>query len=339
LEYGDVKWIIKRTAFEFFQLDLKLKNKKDLHNVPSLPTGILAWIGTLFHRSETRYAKQAALALERRRELQKYLLLLIEALNRYVSYDLNEFLELSAISITRDMGWKGKEGYLENKVERFGRNPFIFWKRTSNERWEREWVIVRDSYPFFYLFIYFLPHTLILCILKIICSFFRYNRYIAFCSHISSTTPSDVFLMDKYFKCNKAEMNGIHKVISIYDYIKISNSSRRIELKGDKRTLDGLMESIHRVKTSSPWIRQHRFDSYAPIREGAKIKWYVDGKDYFFAVSQAILAAKSEIYIEDWWLSPELVSKRYLHIFSLNYSNYFLYSIFVDLPARTKNFD
>ncbi|POG77879.1 hypothetical protein GLOIN_2v1544371 [Rhizophagus irregularis DAOM 181602=DAOM 197198] len=70
------------------------------------------------------------------------------------------------------------------------------------------------------------------------------------------------------------------------------------------------MESINKVKISSPWVRQHRFDSYAPIREAAKIKWYVDGKDYFFAVSQAILAAKSEIYIEDWWLSPELYLRR-----------------------------
>ena len=115
--------------------------------------------------------------------------------------------------------------------------------------------------------------------------------------------------MDKNFECGAAERYGIHKVISMHNYINISNSSRRIELKGDKRTLDGLMESIHRVKTSSPWVRQHRFDSFAPIREGAKVKWYVDGKDYFFAVSQAILTAKSEIYIEDWWLSPELVSK------------------------------
>lgn len=30
--------------------------------------------------------------------------------------------------------------------------------------------------------------------------------------------------------------------------------------------------------------------------------------DYFDAVAEAILAAKSEIYIEDWWLSPELVN-------------------------------
>jgi phosphatidylserine/phosphatidylglycerophosphate/cardiolipin synthase-like enzyme len=146
--------------------------------------------------------------------------------------------------------------------------------------------------------------------------------------------------MDKYFKGDRTEIHGIHKVL-LHDRIDLSNSSRKIELRGDKRTLESLMESINKVKISSPWVRQHRFDSYAPIREAAKIKWYVDGKDYFFAVSQAILAAKSEIYIEDWWLSPELVSMRnmctHIYIFyKFNCSNNSLYSIFVDLLVKMK---
>lgn len=29
--------------------------------------------------------------------------------------------------------------------------------------------------------------------------------------------------------------------------------------------------------------------------------------DHFNAVAEAILSAKSEIYIADWWLTPELV--------------------------------
>jgi hypothetical protein len=116
--------------------------------------------------------------------------------------------------------------------------------------------------------------------------------------------------MDKYFKCDKMDFQGLDRVLKIHDHVDIENSSRRIEMKGDARTLSEFLESIEKVKRSSPWVRQHRFDSYAPIRENAKVKWYVDGKNYFFAVSQAIMAAKLEIYIEDWWLSPELVSIR-----------------------------
>ena len=54
----------------------------------------------------------------------------------------------------------------------------------------------------------------------------------------------------------------------------------------------------------------HRFGSFAPERPGNKIKWYVDGRDYFHAVSIALEAAKEVIYIEDWWLSPELFLRR-----------------------------
>ena len=54
----------------------------------------------------------------------------------------------------------------------------------------------------------------------------------------------------------------------------------------------------------------HRFKSYFPERDGNLIKWYVDGRDYFWAVSEALEKAKEVIYIEDWWLSPELFMRR-----------------------------
>ncbi|CZT12019.1 related to phospholipase D [Rhynchosporium graminicola] len=54
----------------------------------------------------------------------------------------------------------------------------------------------------------------------------------------------------------------------------------------------------------------HRFGSFAPERPGNNIKWYVDGRDYYWAVSIALEAAKETIYIEDWWLSPELFMRR-----------------------------
>jgi phospholipase D1/2 len=54
----------------------------------------------------------------------------------------------------------------------------------------------------------------------------------------------------------------------------------------------------------------HRFESFAPIRENNDVKWYVDGRDFFWAVSVALDRAKESIYIEDWWLSPELFLRR-----------------------------
>ncbi|KAK4174526.1 hypothetical protein QBC36DRAFT_38740 [Triangularia setosa] len=54
----------------------------------------------------------------------------------------------------------------------------------------------------------------------------------------------------------------------------------------------------------------HRFDSFFPERDGNMVKWYVDGRDYFWAVSVALEKAKETIYIADWWLSPELFLRR-----------------------------
>ncbi|KAM0432766.1 hypothetical protein ACHAPT_004468 [Fusarium lateritium] len=53
----------------------------------------------------------------------------------------------------------------------------------------------------------------------------------------------------------------------------------------------------------------NRYQSFAPESSG-NAKWYVDGASYFWAVSQAIEQARENIYILDWWLSPELYLRR-----------------------------
>ncbi|KAK3721973.1 hypothetical protein LTR37_002789 [Vermiconidia calcicola] len=57
----------------------------------------------------------------------------------------------------------------------------------------------------------------------------------------------------------------------------------------------------------------NRFQSFAPERDGNRIKWYVDGRDYFHAVSVALERAKETLYIADWWISPELFLRRPPH--------------------------
>jgi phospholipase D1/2 len=54
----------------------------------------------------------------------------------------------------------------------------------------------------------------------------------------------------------------------------------------------------------------HRYQSFAPQREGNDAKWYVDGCSYMWAVSEALENAKDTIWILDWWLSPELYLRR-----------------------------
>lgn len=50
--------------------------------------------------------------------------------------------------------------------------------------------------------------------------------------------------------------------------------------------------------------------SFAPVRSSMQAGWFVDGSSYMSAVADALEAATEEIYIADWWLSPEIYMKR-----------------------------
>ena len=89
----------------------------------------------------------------------------------------------------------------------------------------------------------------------------------------------------------------------------IKNSERKMKLVAkSERQMDQFIASIEKVVEKSIWAGQNRFGSFAPIRLNVAAQWLVDGRDYYWNLSRAILLAKEKIYIHDWWLSPELVS-------------------------------
>ncbi|XP_059937247.1 phospholipase D2 isoform X2 [Mesoplodon densirostris] len=61
------------------------------------------------------------------------------------------------------------------------------------------------------------------------------------------------------------------------------------------------------------FVQLHRHESYAPPRPGTLARWFVNGAGYFAAAADAILRAQEEIFITDWWLSPEIYLKRPAH--------------------------
>ncbi|KAL9100117.1 MAG: hypothetical protein Q9163_004469 [Psora crenata] len=96
------------------------------------------------------------------------------------------------------------------------------------------------------------------------------------------------------------KVSALHFKNKVGKFHNIINPNHRHDEEHEKET----DEKRTRIAES------HRFLSFAPEREGNKIKWYVDGRDYFYAVSVALEKAKEVIYIEDWWLSPELFLRR-----------------------------
>ncbi|KAK1714241.1 hypothetical protein BDP67DRAFT_401014 [Colletotrichum lupini] len=100
-----------------------------------------------------------------------------------------------------------------------------------------------------------------------------------------------------------AKVHLVHKKHQIGKLANLFNTNHRHDEEHEKATDD------KRTKIGE----EHRFKSFFPERDGNLIKWYVDGRDYFWAVSEALEAAKETIYICDWWLSPELFLRRPPH--------------------------
>ncbi|KAG7088566.1 hypothetical protein E1B28_012546 [Marasmius oreades] len=91
----------------------------------------------------------------------------------------------------------------------------------------------------------------------------------------------------------------------------ITNSQMRLKLyaKNERQMLQWIT-ALEKAAASSHYTGSNRFDSFAPIRLNVAAQWLVDGRDYFWNLSRAILLAKETIYIHDWWLSPELLMRR-----------------------------
>ncbi|KAI6781430.1 Phospholipase D1-like protein [Emericellopsis cladophorae] len=101
-------------------------------------------------------------------------------------------------------------------------------------------------------------------------------------------------------KLHEAKISLHHKRNQIGKLANLFNANHRHDEEHEQRC----------DEKRSEICESHRFESYFPEREGNLIKWYVDGRDYFWAVSVALEQAKEIIYIEDWWLSPELFLRR-----------------------------
>ena len=220
--------------------------------------------------------------------LEKYLKLLNVAVGlNPIANKIFHFYQLSPIGVllSYEKGYAGKQGYLIMsssakangwRVSHFRFNDWI----AMVQRHTKKWFLVRHS-------------------------------YITFVSDIHSTTPLDVFLVDDKFKCIYSELEGGTASTLNNLQITLQNSEREMKLlcKSEK-FLKEWVDSINEMASKTIWSKPNRFDSFAPIRQNCFAKLLVDGRDYFWALSEALLMAQDSIFIHDWWLSPELYMRR-----------------------------
>ena len=184
-----------------------------------------------------------------------------------------DFFEISLLSFNMRLGGKEKESEVFKRVG--GRSFNIGWLglHRCDPTWHRRWLLVKNS----------------------------------FVAYLNKDTDQirEVMLFDKKFSVNAGNDKGLI----------ISNGSRKLMVQcySNRQAREWVCDIGKVMGKSRDYTEDTRYESFAPIRKDCFIKWHVDGKSYFSDVADAILFAKEEIFIADFWLSPEVALKRSAH--------------------------
>nr|KAF6475679.1 phospholipase D1 [Rousettus aegyptiacus] len=285
LTHGEFKWQVKRKFKHFQEFHRELLKYKAFIRIP-IPTKRHTVrrqnvkeepreMPSLPSSSENTIREEQFFG--RRKQLEDYLTKLLK-MPMYRNYHATtEFLDISQLSFIHDLGPKGIEGMI---MKRSGghRIPGLncCGQGRACYRWSKRWLIVKDSF-----LLYMKPDS----------------GAIAF-----------VLLVDKEFRIKV----GRKETETKYG-LRIDNLSRTLILKCNSyrhaRWWAGAIEEFIQ-KHGANFLKDHRFGSYAAVQENSLAKWYVNAKGYFEDVANAMEEAEEEIFITDWWLSPEIFLKR-----------------------------
>ncbi|XP_028288110.1 phospholipase D1-like [Parambassis ranga] len=286
LKHGEFTWVVKRKEKHFMELHRELRTYKTFMRLPlprshtvrrqTMTRGEVRQMPTLPRGGGDELGREEQVS-SRRKQLEDYLNKLLR-MPMYRSYHSTmEFIDVSQLSFIHDLGPKGLEGMV---VKRSGghRIPGIncCGHRKMCYRWSKRWMVVKDSF-----LLYMKP---------------------------DSGAISFVMLIDKEFniKMDSKDTETKHGV-------RIDSLSRSLVLKcSSYRHARWWGQAIERFvqKHGSAFLKDHRFGSFAREEKNIPAKWYVNGKTYMEDVADALEEAKEEIFITDWWLSPEIFLKR-----------------------------
>uniref|UniRef100_A0A8C2K4Q9 Phospholipase n=1 Tax=Cyprinus carpio TaxID=7962 RepID=A0A8C2K4Q9_CYPCA len=207
--------------------------------------------------------------------LEEYLNNLLENTFYRNYHGMLDFLAISPLSFIRDLGPKGLEGYI---VKRSGGHRIQGLNCIGHHqfcfRWSRRWLVVKDS---FLLYMSRDPGVV-----------------------------SFVLLFDPELKVlvGRVHTDTKHGVC-------IENFSRKLVIKCNSyRQALWWSHEIRSLSERCDFHQTNRCEGFAPPRPDTLTKWYVNGNGYFSDLADALEQAKEEIFITDWWLSPEVFLKR-----------------------------
>ncbi|XP_068603963.1 phospholipase D1-like [Brachionichthys hirsutus] len=286
LKHDEFTWLVKRKEKHFMELHRELRTYKAFMRLP-LPTRShtvkrqaatdeVSHMPNLPRGGGDDVGREEQVS-SRKRQLEDYLNNLLKMPTYRNYHATTEFIDVSQLSFIHDLGPKGLEGMV---VKRSGGHRIPGLNCCGNSkmcyRWSKRWLVVKDSF-----LLYMKP---------------------------DSGTISFVMLVDKEFsiKMDSKDTETKHGV-------RVDSLSRSLVLKCNSyRHARWWGQAIERFISThgSAFQKDHRFGSFARQEEDIPAKWYVNGRTYMEDVADALDNAKEEIFIADWWLSPEIFLKR-----------------------------
>nr|XP_016943422.1 phospholipase D2 isoform X1 [Drosophila suzukii]XP_016943425.1 phospholipase D2 isoform X1 [Drosophila suzukii] len=227
------------------------------------------------------------------KQLEDYLYNLLNISLYRSHHETLNFVEVSNVSFVPGMGIKGKEG--------------VILKRTGS---------TRPGQAGCNFFGCFQKNCCVRCnyfCSDVVCGTWRSRWFFVKETCFGYIRPTDgsiraVILFDQGFDVS----TGIYQT-GMRKGLQILTNNRHIVLKcWTRRKCKEWMQYLK--NTANSYARDFTLPnphmSFAPMRANTHATWYVDGAQYMSAVADGLEAALEEIYIADWWLSPEIYMKR-----------------------------
>jgi phospholipase D1/2 len=187
-----------------------------------------------------------------------------------------EFFEVSLLSFS-DSSKKRKEGYVDKRTGgRVGNEQKCFHCTEHCKRLQKRWLIVRDN-------------------------------MVGYLTNHLKGSLHEVLMFKGKFEVLKGERDTGYN-----DGILILTQNRRFCFRaGSEFKMEEWFNEIKSAKDESEWNQMnYQYESSFPVRMNNYVRCFVDGIYYFNEVCESLLRAKREVFITDWWLSPELYLKR-----------------------------
>ncbi|XP_072958670.1 phospholipase D zeta 1-like isoform X2 [Typha angustifolia] len=234
--------------------------------------------------------------------MQGYLSHFLGNLDIVNSREVCKFLEVSRLSFVTEYGPKLKEDYVTVRhlpriqMDDDRRCCPCSWSCCCNGNWQKVWAVLKPG------FLALLQDPLDTKLLDII--------VFDVLPTSDGNTEGRVLLARETKERNPLRFG-----------FQLSSGSRTIRLRlrsnaKVKEWVAAINDAV--LRPPEGWCYPHRYGSFAPprglIEDGSLVQWFVDGQAAFEAMASSIEEAKSEIFITDWWLCPELYLRRPFHV-------------------------